>query len=500
MYAKATKNVLRDIDPEGDLIPVSNLNDSDKLHLLCLVTKRKRFWCWQNPKYHFLSFTLDDILTKGKPLKPVVIESDFVKYEGKFGDFLEANLETEIGAVKLNAARKGFVESRNSFGNLRKQEVDMQQLMKNAQERTINMKHPLVQQMLGRRNETLCILKEKIITTQKCVLLEHIQKEGKQGGVAGMKTPVVKVSVSENGNLIQDANVVLEIPPPAAIAYAVIELYIKHDGHFEFCLLSEKEGGFERNHAEGHCQGLGASGIFSMYQWDIVDSGDTKMMNRAAVPSDASLSVLKQDILQQTKIFQSFLELPEEKRSVLHRLLCKILCHGETVTLLENLLGDMCTGQKPHLTALNELKWEQQQNIQDLWKLLGYTVENDLVLQLEEHQQKKLLLATHCLISAVEELDDSALAVLETYCDLHLIPALSCLLNTVLEESTSLGDPPLSIFKGKEEFQMLQQLFTLSNIKLERTENYVKAVTTREPGFLPLLLLITVFGFHALAG
>nr|XP_033786718.1 gasdermin-E isoform X2 [Geotrypetes seraphini] len=402
MFANATKKVLREIGPGGDLIPVSSLNDSDKLHLLCLVTKRKRVWCWQNPKYHLLSFTLSDILTEGKPLKPVVIESDFVKYEGKFGDFLETNFEAEIGVVKLNAARKGYVESQNSFGNLRKQEVDMQQLMKDVQERTIDLKHPLVQQMLGRRNETLCIVKEKIMTTQKCVLLEHIQTEGKLGGLTGMKTPIVKVSVNEDGNLVQGANVVLEIPPPAVIAYAVIELYIKHDGHFEFCLLSEKEGGFERISTSGPHQGLGASNVCSVYHWDIVDSNDRNVKNRAAVPGDASLSVLKQDILPQRKIFQSFLELPEEKRSVLLRLLCKILRQGEIVTLLENSLGDICTGEIPNMTALSELKWEQQQNFQNLCKLLGYNIENDLVLQLEEPQQKKLLLATHCLVSALE--------------------------------------------------------------------------------------------------
>lgn len=61
---------MRETDGGGDLIPVSQLNASDKLQLLSLVTKRKKFWCWQKPKYHFLTVTLSDVLTEDKPIKP----------------------------------------------------------------------------------------------------------------------------------------------------------------------------------------------------------------------------------------------------------------------------------------------------------------------------------------------------------------------------------------------------------------------------------------------
>lgn len=70
MFAKATKNFVRETDSGGDLIPVSHLNASDKLQLLSLVTKRRKFWCWQKPKYHFLTVTLSDVLTEDKPIKP----------------------------------------------------------------------------------------------------------------------------------------------------------------------------------------------------------------------------------------------------------------------------------------------------------------------------------------------------------------------------------------------------------------------------------------------
>ncbi|XP_009980061.1 PREDICTED: non-syndromic hearing impairment protein 5-like, partial [Tauraco erythrolophus] len=134
MFAKATKNFVRETDSGGDLIPVSQLNASDKLQLLSLVTKRKKLWCWQKPKYHFLTVTLSDVLTEDKPIKPVIVESDFAKYMGKFEDVVQGSIETSFGKISLGVGGKGYVENQSSFGNLRKQEIDLQQLMKDVKD------------------------------------------------------------------------------------------------------------------------------------------------------------------------------------------------------------------------------------------------------------------------------------------------------------------------------------------------------------------------------
>lgn len=65
----------------------------------------------------------------------VVVESDFVKYEGKFENHVSGSIETALGRVKLNVGGKGLVESQSSFGTLRKQEVDLQQLIREAVDR-----------------------------------------------------------------------------------------------------------------------------------------------------------------------------------------------------------------------------------------------------------------------------------------------------------------------------------------------------------------------------
>ncbi|NXE91737.1 GSDME protein, partial [Menura novaehollandiae] len=499
MFAKATKNFVRETDDGGDLIPVSHLNASDKLQLLSLVTKRRQFWCWQKPKYHFLTVTLSDVLTEDKPIKPVIVESDFAKYMGKFEDFVQGTIETSFVKINLGAGGKGYVENQSSFGNLRKQEIDLQQLMKDVKDRTIDLNSSLLQQVMERKREVLCILREKIITTQKCTISEHIQTEEKISGVMGCTAKTVKVSVSENGNVMKDSSVILEIPPATTIAYGVIELFIKHNGQFEFCLLDEQQGGFEKESAE--VSTYRHSVLFRdasvLYQPDAVDN---EMYSGAKnlVPSDASISVLKQDLSQLKTQFQPFVKLPEDKQRALYKTLCELLLHEEMMTALGDMFDDICTGDKPDL---EELKLEQQRDLLDFLQLLGCSLQSELLLQEYQPQDKELFSAAHLLISGISELSDESLVLLRACCDLQVVPALCCLPNVASADgSVALSSPLVATLADRGTFDVVQRLFASSNINLEMTESSVKAVIMKEPRFFPIVLYVALYGFHALGG
>ncbi|XP_075275249.1 gasdermin-E isoform X1 [Opisthocomus hoazin] len=499
MFAKATKNFVRETGSGGDLIPVSHLNASDKLQLLSLVTKRRKFWCWQKPKYHFLTVTLSDVLTEDEPIKPVIVESDFAKYMGKFEDFVQGSIETSFGKISLGAGGKGYVENQSSFGNLRKQEIDLQQLMKDVKDRTINLNSSLLQQVIERKREVLCILREKIITTQKCTISEYIQTEEKISGVIGCSTKTVKVSVGENGSKMKDSSVILEIPPATTIAYGVIELFIKHSGQFEFCLLDEQQGGFEKESTEGSTYPPSAlfRDALSLYQPDAVDN-ETYSGAKNLIPSDASLSVLKQDLSRLKTQFQPFVKLPEDKQRALYKTLCELLLHEEMVTALEDVLDDICTGDKPDL---EELKPAQQQALVDFLQLLGCSLPSEPLLQKCQPPDGELFSAAHLLISAVSELSDETLVLLRACCDLHVVPALCCLPHVASADGTVvLSSPSVAALTDRGRFDVVQRLFASSNIRLEMAESSVKAVTMKEPRFFPLVLYVALCGFCALGG
>lgn len=54
---------------------------------------------------------------------------------GKFEDSIQGSIGASFGKISLGAGGKGYVENQSSFGNLRKQEIDLQQLMKDVKDR-----------------------------------------------------------------------------------------------------------------------------------------------------------------------------------------------------------------------------------------------------------------------------------------------------------------------------------------------------------------------------
>ncbi|KAL1768228.1 non-syndromic hearing impairment protein 5 isoform X1 [Sigmodon hispidus] len=495
MFAKATRNFLKEVDDGGDLISVSHLNDSDKLQLLSLVIKKKRYWCWQRPKYQFLSVTLGDILTEGQSLSPVFVESDFVKYESKFENHVSGSIGTVLGKVKLNIGGKGLVEGQSSFGTLRKQEVDLQQLIQDATGRTVNLDNPVLQQVLERRNEVLCVLTQRIVTTQKCVISEHVQMEEKCGGMVGIQTKIVQVSAMEDGTVIKDTNVVLEIPAATAIACGVIELYVKQDGQFEFCLLQGKQGGFEHERKVDSVY-LDPMAYREFAFLDMPDGG------QGISSQDEPLHVLKQATVHLEKSFHPFAVLPAQQQMALFCLLQTVLFDEELLKALEQVCDDMAGGlwSSQAILAMEELTDSQQQHLTAFLKLVGCRVQGERPGPQDEVSNQKLFATAYFLVSALAEMPDNATVLLGICCKLHIIRTLCHLLHTLSDDrACDFGDPTLAPLRDTERFEIGQRLFASADIALERTQLSVKAAILKDSCIFPLILQIILSGLCTLS-
>lgn len=58
-----------------------------------------------------------------------VSESDFLSYEGRFGDNLSGKLDAKSGYISVNVEGRGSSKLQSSFGKLKKQDVDVQKLL-----------------------------------------------------------------------------------------------------------------------------------------------------------------------------------------------------------------------------------------------------------------------------------------------------------------------------------------------------------------------------------
>ncbi|XP_067854055.1 gasdermin Eb [Heptranchias perlo] len=501
MFAKATSSFVKQIESSGDLIPVNSLNDSDKLQLLSLVTKRNKGWFWQKPKYHPSSFSLQDILTGDTPIKPAVTESVFLKYESKFGDRVGASTETQIANFSFSLEGQDSEALESSFGNLKKQEFDLHQLLKIAEKRTIRLDHSFVQQTCERRNYILCVINEKVITSQKCSISEHLQIEEKCGGALGLKTKILKVSANDDGTISKDTDIVLEIPPCTVIAYSVTELFINQNGQFELCLLSEKCGGFdkvllgrkEKNYASIVCSPLSCVDGANKSQHCVVKTDD---------PGETSLSILKPAIEEAKQQLQPFIELSEEKCQQLFKFYCEFLYHEDVISLLENVLDELSSAEQPNLMGLQELESTQAQKVKDLLQILGYSCpDEDRSSKNKDVTTPELFTAAFYLFSALDGMSEESLAVLGICCEIQILPTLCYVINNISDDGMLHVDhPDLLPLKEEDNFYVAQRLFALSDICLERKESSINVVIGKQPGMLPVLLCIVLQGFATLSG
>ncbi|XP_035650728.2 gasdermin-E-like isoform X4 [Oncorhynchus keta] len=464
MFAKATAKFVRQIDPDGTLISVSRLNDSDKLVPMALVVKRNRFWFWQRPKYLPSDFTLSHLLLGDKELTPDVSESDFLSYEGRFGDNLSGKLDAKAGSISVNVEGRCSSKLQLSFGKLKKQDVDVQKLLLASNDRVVDMQHVLVQQS-QKHAEVFAVLKERILTTTPCSISEQVQEQGTCQGVLGLLgklgTHSVKVCVQENSSIEMDSDISLEIPPLTVIAYSLIELEVRKDGHYELCLQHGTLGGFEAD-----------SGKTSPSQ----DSFDTLCVVDGLewaeeIPEGAPLSALQKNLQDLEVYLHQLVVLPESTRSTLFQRLCEVLVDRTSLTVLEHTIKSV--------SALSDLVRKFPPN----------------EIQAEGTSIPLHLTATHLLVSALEALPDAALTLLgESSPD--VLEALNTLLK-VNGQSLPFESLPLPL-QEEGAFHWAEQLLLSSNVMLRRETDRLWAETGKKPGLFPLVMCIAVQGLTSL--
>ncbi|XP_055770752.1 gasdermin-E-like [Salvelinus fontinalis] len=500
MFSTATINFVEEIgDNDGSLIPVSSLIESDKLVPLSLVVKRNRFWIWQKPKDLPTDFTLSDVLTGDTPLTPVVVKTDFLKYQGTFGDNKSGNFESNVVAVNLKVEGKDTSKLQSSFGSLKKEEVDVQKLLRDSKDKLLDMSHCLIQQTREKTREVFAVVKERIVTTQPCSVIEEVQQGGQIGELLTFCGPKsTQVSVKENSSLHKDSNVSLEIPAHTVIAYSIIELQIKLNGHYELCLMSDTLGGFE---VDGPVKKslVGVSGAHD----------DTPKK-----------SCFQRELEKLSGHFQVLSVLPAATRSSLLQLLKTTMEDREAVSVLESVLDQMCTGKIADLGEVKEAS--QMQTVQAILDLLEHSDSSPTPSLLSDSsptpsllsdssptpsllsdssQTPSLLSATHPIISAMDGMTDEGLSVLGSCCSPPVLQALQILVQHVAAgsgETLSLRDAGLAVLTEEVVFGRTESLFSHSKVTLKREEDTLRTEMKDQPGYLPLVMSITVKGLASL--
>ncbi|XP_028835239.1 gasdermin Eb [Denticeps clupeoides] len=471
MFAKATRNFVSEIDPDGRLVPVVCLNNADNLLPLSLVLIRKRFWFWQQTRYQPSDFTLNDVLAGDQAIQPAVAENPFLKYAGTFGDNLNAKAETEL--IDGNIGFEGKMTSKlvSSFGLLKKDEVDVQKLLHDSKDKSLDLQHSLIKQTLRKKREVFGIVKERIFTTQECSVTEELEGEGTCSGLLGsLFHRKIKVSVKESGGYQSDSNVSLQIPANTVIAYSIIELDVKVTGQFELCLLPDALGGFEE---------------------DSTDS--VKLITFCTVPRESPRSVLQAELDRVKSELQAMSGLPQDVRSSLFRDIRDIMKDKSALGFLEALLDQLCDGITPDLSTVE-------------YPILRSTIQSVLDQMPNTNGAEDTpasaspnITAVHMLISALDEMPDDCLSLLGSCCSPRLLQALQALVDGLAgSRLSSLTDDALLPLAEEETYRQAENLFGSCDVTLLKEGTTVEINTGSQSDTRPLVLCIAVRGLAIL--
>ncbi|XP_042192397.1 pejvakin isoform X2 [Callorhinchus milii] len=253
MFSAATKNFVKQVGDTGRLIPVPSLSEADRYQPLSLVTKKKKSCFWKKNKYSSTPFTLKDILVGEKEVSAGVSSYQLLNYEDKSDVSLNGRLGNQvIHDVGFKIAGSDSVAVKASFGIVTKHEVEVPALLREIN-RKVDLEHCLVRQMKESRRAVLCIVMESIRTTRQCSLTVH----------AGMRRKTMRFQIDDGRNH-KGRDKAIVIPAHTTIAFSVFELYIRLDGHFDLCVTSESEGGFEKEQITEQLGGL--MGRFSVWR------------------------------------------------------------------------------------------------------------------------------------------------------------------------------------------------------------------------------------------
>ncbi|CAL8337319.1 unnamed protein product [Gadus morhua 'NCC'] len=458
MFAKATAHFLEEVDPTGNLIPVSSCNDS--FNVLSIVRKKKGGLLFQKTKYVATGFTLNDILIGDTLIQPAVTLTEFANYtqsgSEKYQAGLEANLHPEL--AQLVVEHKGTSKHNISFGSLKKEDLNLPQLIKDSKGRFLDMDHSLIKQAREKDGAVFGLVTQKIVTTQTSTISQNDELANSLGGQ--IRHMVLKMCLKVNASLTKGRSSELTIQPHTTIAYKQNVLIVKPKGDFGLDFMSEK-----------------SSPSVTFQTDDSYPPGCTWLTEEVATLSRnfALLSGLKASI----------------RTSLLQHLISVMMQCG-AVHLLERVLSQMLDGKRPSLDCV-----EIEPQRQALQVMLDVLSDEDNGLETEDSSSP--LGAFHLVTSALAEMPDDGLAVLMSSCTPRVLRSLALLVQCVIENGEmSLSSDDLAPLTG-ETFQLTELLFSSCGVELQRDGDVLKTKLSESYQPRPLVLCLAIKGLASMA-
>ncbi|XP_062485936.1 gasdermin-A [Pezoporus occidentalis] len=184
MFKKVTQSIVKQMDPDGDLVPVRSILDHEHFRPLWLVRRKKQTIFQRSPRYKQTWYRLEDVLLPGQDGKssesliPNGGEQDsrqfLIKKSGT--DRIDGSLI--VPADPARAELKGAASLASEWSiKLQKKHIPPAKLEALKTERKINTNHTFLQQ-LQKTGQNLYVVHETIETLEEASYQEISEADG----------------------------------------------------------------------------------------------------------------------------------------------------------------------------------------------------------------------------------------------------------------------------------------------------------------------------------
>ncbi|XP_015279010.1 PREDICTED: gasdermin-A [Gekko japonicus] len=217
MFHKATKSLAKQLDPEGDLIPVRCLLDQNHFGPLCLVQKKCKDPLWRKSRYHKTDYKLRDVLLTGEPAsQPDIYDSDSFTIVDHVDGKLEGDVTAAIDLATVEIKSSSSTSHARSV-KVKKRHISRQVLDSLHGKSKINLDHPLIKQS-EKFQRDLYIITETVETVEAAEFRDSSKTEG---------SVLAELRLKMKFTGLRDSKKAVIVPKACALAFRVKRLLIR---------------------------------------------------------------------------------------------------------------------------------------------------------------------------------------------------------------------------------------------------------------------------------
>uniref|UniRef100_A0A8C3UL51 Uncharacterized protein n=1 Tax=Catharus ustulatus TaxID=91951 RepID=A0A8C3UL51_CATUS len=236
MFKKLTKDIVNQMYPCDEFVPVESIADNEQFRPLCLLKKKRKpkTIFHRAPCYKSTGFTLHDVLLPGEDgesTEPLLQDSSQFTLTKISKDQADGGLSISCDPASGDL-QGGASFSKEIDIKTHNKSVPQESLQKLTKERKINMDHSFIRQ-LQRTNIKLYLVTENLVASEETVYKESTKADG--GFKAKFYATLFAKSTTEDKQTIV-------IPKGCTLAFRTIPLHIR-DGawHLDYFLLYSEE-------------------------------------------------------------------------------------------------------------------------------------------------------------------------------------------------------------------------------------------------------------------